>query len=831
MTQTMIPQQTSRTRGCLQAGVIILMLAWVGCLLVGLTMVAEGVSSGESSSILLFVLGLVLLGSLAGLVTLSRRRPGWEPVAATAAALLAVSGYGLLEGATRFLLPGSLAISLHGEGGGLACLRLLVSAVYVILAAWWVPRLAALPQRSLLSWLALDHIDWQEVLLGLAVSALVTLPWAVTGALGDRITGLVIFVQTLAVVLPRVLLVWGVCFAVLLCANKRRWSVALVVLSINLLLESGGFTAGLWNGTLQRSVINLGLAILLTELRARSASISQVFPVAVLSAVAGPLFTDPRDVIARGVPETAHIAAGAISAVIAASLGVAISLAQMLWIAIRGRPRAPAWGKVVAGLVAVVFCWGVWSGAYVFAGNPGFTNDGFLIILEEQSDVSFAAAISEWDARLQAVRDELVETAEQSQAPIRQELDRLGVPYRPYYIINMIRVDGHRGLMSRFADWPGVAEVIVNPNSREYPRRVPQPYPGNSQSSGALQSNLAAVRADDAWALGVMGKGIVVGAQDTGYEWTHPALRSHYRGWDGQTEDHNYNWHDAWDDSAEPFDDDGHGTHTMGTVLGDDGAGNLTGVAPGAQWIGCRNMRRGFGNPGSYAECMEFFLAPYPHGGDSFSDGMASMAPHVVNNSWGCPDFEGCSADTLKPAVEALRAAGIMMVVSAGNDGPECGTAGTPVASYDAVFSIAATDDDGSIALFSSRGPVGDLLKPDVSAPGASVRSSTVGGGYGYAGGTSMAAPHVAGLVALLWSADPGLIGDIDATEALICETAEPRPVDSVCESLTADGGELFGIALSDPQCACGDVSGVPNNVYGCGFIDAGAAVEAALAQ
>ena len=250
MTQTTSPQQTSRARGCLQAGVIILMLAWVGCLLVGLTIVTEGVSSGESSPILLVVLGLVLIASLAGLVTLSRRRPGWEPVVATAAALLAASGYGLLEGATRFLLPGGLPISLRGEGGGLACIRLLVSAVYVILAAWWVPRLAALPQRSLLSWLALDHIDWQEVLLGLAVSALVTLPWAVTGALGDRITGLVIFVQTLAVVLPRVLLVWGVCFAVLLCAYTHRWPVALVVLAINLLLESSGLTAGLWRGTL-----------------------------------------------------------------------------------------------------------------------------------------------------------------------------------------------------------------------------------------------------------------------------------------------------------------------------------------------------------------------------------------------------------------------------------------------------------------------------------------------------------------------------------------------------------------------------------------------------
>jgi subtilisin family serine protease len=267
----------------------------------------------------------------------------------------------------------------------------------------------------------------------------------------------------------------------------------------------------------------------------------------------------------------------------------------------------------------------------------------------------------------------------------------------------------------------------------------------------------------------------------------------------------------------------------MGTVLGDDGAGNRTGVAPGARWIGCRNMRRGFGNPGAYAECTEFFLAPYFHQGDPFEDGNVAMSPHVVNNSWGCPDFEGCFPDTLKPAVEALRAAGIMMVVSAGNDGPGCGTAGTPPANYDAVLSVGATNEEGRIVGFSSRGPADGLIKPDVSAPGEIVRSSVPGGGYGFAGGTSMAGPHVAGLVALLWSANPSLVGDIDATEALICQTAAPRPVGNACTS--EDEGAGFAALISNPVCACGDTTGSPNNVYGCGYIDAEAAVRAALGE
>lgn len=265
--------------------------------------------------------------------------------------------------------------------------------------------------------------------------------------------------------------------------------------------------------------------------------------------------------------------------------------------------------------------------------------------------------------------------------------------------------------------------------------------------------------------------------------------------------------------------------------VGDDGADNRTGVAPDAQWIGCRNMRRNFGNPGSYAECMEFFLAPYPHGGDPFTDGDVTLAPHVVNNSWGCPDIEGCFPDTLAPAVEALRAAGMMMVVSVGNDGPACGTATTPPANYDGVFSVGAATDAGAIVGFSSRGPVGELIKPDVTAPGDYVRSSVPGGGYGWAGGTSMAGPHVTGLVALLWSADSTLIGDMDATEALICQTAVPRPVENVCTTGDEVPEGALASLLYNPICACGDVTGVPNNVYGCGFIDAGAAVRAALGQ
>ena len=192
----------------------------------------------------------------------------------------------------------------------------------------------------------------------------------------------------------------------------------------------------------------------------------------------------------------------------------------------------------------------------------------------------------------------------------------------------------------------------------------------------AIESGVTAIRAPEVWALGYRGEGITIGSADTGVQWDHPALKNKYRGWDGATANHNYNWHDSTHagggacgpNSPVPCDDNSHGTHTTGTAVGDDGAGNQIGVAPGAKFIACRNMNQNVGTPASYIECMEFFLAPYPVGGTP-AQGDPSKAPDITINSWGCPPSEGCSQATLKAAVEAQRAAGIMMVVAAGNDG------------------------------------------------------------------------------------------------------------------------------------------------------------------
>jgi subtilisin family serine protease len=296
------------------------------------------------------------------------------------------------------------------------------------------------------------------------------------------------------------------------------------------------------------------------------------------------------------------------------------------------------------------------------------------------------------------------------------------------------------------------------------------------QTTG-IEWNVQKVKAPDVWALGFHGEGLVVAGADTGVQWDHPALKNQYRGWNGQQANHDYNWHDATPDhSPTPIDPHGHGTFTVSEMVGDDGHGNQVGVAPGAKWIACRNMdAAGNGTPAQYTECFQFLIAPYPISG---GQGDPSKAPDSVNNSWTCPPSEGCSTFTLQSIVDAVRAAGIFNVMAASNYGPACSTIQEPPAIYASAIDVGALDSGNNIAGFSSRGPVvadgSNRTKPDLSAPGVNIRGAASGGGYtsGWSG-TSMAAPHVAGGLALLWQAKPNLDGNIDATELKMEQTAQ----------------------------------------------------------
>ena len=319
----------------------------------------------------------------------------------------------------------------------------------------------------------------------------------------------------------------------------------------------------------------------------------------------------------------------------------------------------------------------------------------------------------------------------------------------------------------KFARRPDVSHIYANPQIQlEQPE---QEIFNNIQTVSSIEWNIAKINADDVWVAGYTGQGVVIGGQDTGYVWDHPALINQYRGWDGSNASHNYNWFDATGLSpSEPVDPHSHGTHTMGTMVGDDGGTNQIGVAPGARWIGCRNMNdAGWGSPATYAACYQWFVAPTQTDG---SNPRPDLAPDVINNSWSCPASEGCTAlDVLLPAVQAVRAAGILTAHSAGNGGAGgCGTVNEPATIYAESFSVGSTTSSDIISSFSSRGPVivdgSNRFKPQVSAPGSSIRSSALNGGYSYKSGTSMAAPHVAGLTALLISANPALAGQVEIT-------------------------------------------------------------------
>ncbi len=444
----------------------------------------------------------------------------------------------------------------------------------------------------------------------------------------------------------------------------------------------------------------------------------------------------------------------------------------------------------------------------------------FFVVLGDQADLSPATNLPTKVEKGSFVYQTLQEKARTTQGPILQWLRERNIEHQSFYIVNVILVKSTRQIAEALAARPDVARVEGNPHIQNH---LPQPEavdeaPSQSTSGGrpaTIEPGVAYTHAPDVWALGFNGQDIVVASADTGVRWTHNALKPHYRGWDGVNADHDYNWHDSihdsignpcGNDSPQPCDDVAHGSHTTGTMVGDDGAGNQIGMAPGAKWIGCRNMNQGDGTPARYIECMQWFLAPTRIGG---GDPDPTKAPDITNNSWECPPSEGCSANTLQAAVESQAAAGIMMVSAAQNSGPGCSTVQNPPGIYEATYTAGALNTGtDTIANFSSRGPVtadgSGRIKPDITAPGTNTRSSTNASDSSYANfnGTSMATPHIAGAIALLWNAMP-----------------------SLRHQLTDSRDALNNSAVHISSTLCGD-AGPPNNVFGWGRVNILAAVQ-----
>ena len=471
------------------------------------------------------------------------------------------------------------------------------------------------------------------------------------------------------------------------------------------------------------------------------------------------------------------------------------------WLINRGWLKMP--GRIILS-GGVIISWLLAGSFYLLAGQPGFYGEQLFVILKTQADLSAANTMADPTGRRQFVYQTLVSQANTTQADLRQSLDQWGIDYTPYYLVNGLRVNGGPLLRWWLASRPEVDRVLLNPTLRPIPPANGPPYPPESAPTQP-DWNLTLIEADRVWnELGITGRGITIGQSDSGVQWDHPELLDSYRGQNG---DHNYNWFDPWYHTTTPTDHDGHGTHTLGSVLG-----NQVGVAPDATWFACANLARNLGNPAFYLDCMQFMLAPWPLNGDPFADGDPARGANVLNNSWGCPEVEGCDPNALLDGVRALQAAGIFMVASAGNDGPQCQSLEYPIALYQESFSVGAIDQFGHLADFSSRGPVtadgSNRTKPDIVAPGVNVLSAFPDNSYARADGTSMAGPHVAGVVALIWSANPALIGDVAQTRQILVETTTPYT------------GEY-------PTCLTN--TAIPNNAVGYGMVNAYAAVQMAL--
>ncbi|EEG77459.1 S8 family serine peptidase [Dethiobacter alkaliphilus] len=441
-----------------------------------------------------------------------------------------------------------------------------------------------------------------------------------------------------------------------------------------------------------------------------------------------------------------------------------------------------------------------------------------LIILNEQADTKKAAA----DVRKavpagmpekaikKAARVSVVNTlkknAEVTQKSLinllSEEQEKGNVKeFREYYIVNLIYAKVNRVALDVIAQHADVGNILPNNEFQVHNTNIESINSFSPSGVYGVKWNLERINAPLVWnQYGITGDGVVIGIIDTGVDWHHEALREKWRGYDGGSIDPDFNWFDAVNQHALPIDLNNHGTHVTGTILGSvEEMQGYFGVAPEAKWIAAN----AFGSDGTAKSsdilaAAQYMLAPTDINGVAHPD----KAPDVINNSWG-GNVPGENDEWFRPMVQAWRDAQILPVFAAGNLGTYGSGSISHPANYPESFSVAATDNNDYLAMFSSRGPSPyfDNIKPDISAPGVQILSSITGGEYGYSSGTSMAAPHVAGVAALLLEAKPELT--IEQLEEVIKDTSRP---------------------LEDQE-----FTGSPNFGYGYGLIDAFAAVSHVL--
>jgi subtilisin family serine protease len=440
---------------------------------------------------------------------------------------------------------------------------------------------------------------------------------------------------------------------------------------------------------------------------------------------------------------------------------------------------------------------------FTAGANRAFASDGttdFWLRFAEKPDLSAAEGITSWSERGEYVYETLLAAAEASQKDAVAELEAAGTKYTSHWATNAILVeDGSLDLATDLAADMQVLEVRPRTHYAA-PEPVEMTDAPNEAAAAAAGPTwgISAINADDLWSKGFTGEGIVVANIDTGVDGSHPALSGQYRG-AGAADPDAYNYFSV-DGRLDPHDVDGHCTHTMGTIVGgtvqdENGVDRAVGVAPDAEWIAAA------GGGGAWTDedligSGEWILAPYDQGSaNPVPD--TTKRPHVVNNSWG--STVASTDPFMEDIAAAWEAAGIFATFANGNLGVlDCQSSGSPGSRQNS-YSVGAFAQSGAIADFSSRGPgQSGTVKPDIAAPGVYVLSTVPDDGSGRPGsdsdplnGTSMAAPHVAGAVALLWGAEPELVGNVQATRAILDGTAHDVN-DTSCGG-TADDNNVWG--------------------------------------
>lgn len=310
--------------------------------------------------------------------------------------------------------------------------------------------------------------------------------------------------------------------------------------------------------------------------------------------------------------------------------------------------------------------------------------------------------------------------------------------YQSYWIFNGLEVTATTEVILELAARPEVGSITSNESFFA---------PQSHEALGPAEPNLSLVNAPELWHFGFRGQGIVVANMDTGVSLYHPDLSSNWRGGTNS-------WYDpSGQHPDQPFDANGHGTQTMGVIVGGDAGGTSIGIAPEARWIAVKIFNdQDIATTAGIHSGFQWLLDP--DGNPSTAD-----APHVVNNSW---TFQspGCDLE-FELDLTSLRAAGILPIFAAGNSGPGSGTSISP-SNNPSAFAVGGTDNADNLYVYSSRGPSScgeaENIFPELTAPAVGIRTSDLFGLYAYPSGTSLAAPHVAGGLALLLEAFPNLL-------------------------------------------------------------------------